>query len=98
MFKLPFNIYWSIIFKIIEERNISLTLTKVKAHSDDPYNNKVDQLAKSSLHSPPISITFNHIPYFRYIPLFEQMPIFTTFRPLNQRLLSNKALYSLLFS
>jgi ribonuclease HI len=90
MFKLPFNIYWSIIFKIIEERNISLTLTKVKAHSNDPYNDKVDQLAKSSLHSSSISITFNHIPYFSYIPLFEQMPIFTAFRPLIKDFLQTK--------
>ena len=82
MLKLPFNIYWSIIFKIIEDRNITLSLIKVTAYSDDPHNNKVDQLAKSSLHSVPLSFSLDHIPYFQYIPLFENMPINTAFCPL----------------
>src|SRR5215216_2906083 len=81
MFKIPFNVYWSFIFKLIDERNISLILKKVAAHSDDPFNNKVDQLAKSSLMSSPIPLTFKQTPYFSYIPTFNHMPILTTLRP-----------------
>ena len=75
MFKVPFYIFWSIIFKVIEERQITISLLKVTAHSNDPYNDKADQLAKSSLLSPPLSLSLNHIPFVNYIPTFNNMPI-----------------------
>ena len=56
-------------------------MKKVAAHSDDPYNHKVDQLAKSSLMSSPLPLNFNQTPYFSYIPTFNNIPIFTTLRP-----------------
>jgi len=65
----------------LEERNISLILKKVAAHSDDPFNNKVDQLAKSSLFHSPLPIQFKHTPYISYLPTFNNMPILTTLRP-----------------
>ena len=75
LFKVPFYIFWSIIFKVIEERQITISLVKVTAHSNDPYNDKADQLAKSSLFSPPLILSLNHIPFINYIPTFNNMPI-----------------------
>ncbi|GBB92040.1 hypothetical protein RclHR1_19570003 [Rhizophagus clarus] len=36
---------WAAIFKIIKSHYLTVTLTKVKAYSDDKYNNKADALA-----------------------------------------------------
>jgi hypothetical protein len=65
----------------LEERNISLLLKKVAAHLSDPYNNKVDILAKSSLLHSPLPIIFTQTSYLSYIPTFNNMPILTTLRP-----------------
>ena len=81
LFKTPFYIYWCFIFKLIEQRNLNVTLVKVKAHSNDPYNDKVDQLAKSTLYSPPLQLNFSYIPYISHIPMFHHLPINTSIRP-----------------
>ena len=45
-FKISYYPIWCLLFRLLNARNINITLHKVKAHTDDHYNNKVDQLAK----------------------------------------------------
>jgi ribonuclease HI len=81
LFKTPFYIYWCFIFKLIEQNQLSVKLVKVKAHSGDPHNEKVDKLAKSTLHQTPLSLSFTHTPYLSFIPTFRSAPINKEIRP-----------------
>ena len=50
---------WYNIAYIIKEKNISLTLKKIKAHSNNIFNEKADHLAKEATtykHDPIITI------------------------------------------
>ncbi|RGB32015.1 hypothetical protein C1646_763429 [Rhizophagus diaphanus] len=38
---------WQGIKQIIKTLNLTVTLTKVKAHSNDPHNDEADELAKN---------------------------------------------------
>src|SRR5215208_2264367 len=47
IFKISFYPIWFFVVKLIREKFISIELHKVKAHSNDHYNNVVDALAKT---------------------------------------------------
>ena len=40
--------------ELVKKKNLDLKLTKVKAHSNDPYNDEADALAKGVLNLPAI--------------------------------------------
>ena len=48
---------WSTIINTVKKKNIKLTLTKVKAHSNNPLNDKANILAKEASQLPSISWT-----------------------------------------
>jgi hypothetical protein len=81
LFSTPFYIYWCFIFKLIEQKQLSISLIKVKAHSDNHFNDLVDRLAKASLTNPPIEFSFSHVPYLSFIPTFKANPINKEIRP-----------------
>ncbi|PKY61211.1 hypothetical protein RhiirA4_485873, partial [Rhizophagus irregularis] len=70
----PNHLLWLSIKHLVDSRNLTITLCKVPAHDDCPYNNQVDLLAKRSFSSsqpstPPIGflrvpciISFNNLP------------------------------------
>ncbi|RIA83521.1 hypothetical protein C1645_833707 [Glomus cerebriforme] len=61
--KIPNFLIWQAIKYIIRSNAISLDLRKVKAHSNDLYNDAADALAKEGASSPTaIYLNFKHIP------------------------------------
>jgi len=81
LLKTPFYLFWCFILRIIEQNQIALFLVKVKSHSGNPFNEKVDQLAKSALTKPPLTLSLNHIPYIPFVPTFRNIPINKEIRP-----------------
>ncbi|GES86389.1 ribonuclease H-like domain-containing protein [Rhizophagus clarus] len=73
--KLKFTTYpvWSLILRLIEQKHLSVTFTKVKSHSGNVYNDQADQLSKAATSLSPIFLspkadpfalmtaTFNHL-------------------------------------
>ena len=59
-FKIPYFHIWSMLFSIIAQNSISVLFTKIKAHNDDLFNNKVDKLAKQ-LPAYQLSINKEHL-------------------------------------
>jgi ribonuclease HI len=51
---------WQCIFQIIYTLDLKVSMVKVKAHSGDFYNEKVDQLAKTSLDSSALHLNINN--------------------------------------
>ncbi|RIA87503.1 hypothetical protein C1645_740065 [Glomus cerebriforme] len=65
-FKNNNNLLWTILFDIIITNNIEIELIKVKAHSNDYYNNIVDTLAKRALVDPKIEFKTNSTKQIKY--------------------------------
>ena len=59
-FKIPYFHIWSTLFSLIAQNNISVSFTKVKAHNDDIFNNRVDKLAKQ-LPAHQLSVNKDHL-------------------------------------
>src|SRR5215216_810083 len=91
LFKTPFYIYWCFIFKLIEQKQLTLSLVKVKAHSGNPFNEKVDLLAKSVLTDTPLSLSFSRVPYLSFIPTFQSHPINKEIRPFFKDFINSKS-------
>src|SRR5215216_4307843 len=51
---------WQCIFQIIDTLALTVSMVKVKAHSGDLYNEKVDNLIKISLESSTLNININN--------------------------------------
>jgi ribonuclease HI/endonuclease/exonuclease/phosphatase family metal-dependent hydrolase len=66
---------WSIIIKLIKERNILLKLVKVKAHANDPWNNKADLLAKEASSAPRIKWSSAKAYRIQTVPKWKEIPI-----------------------
>src|SRR6185437_14298723 len=66
-FKETNNVLWAILRSITTKNNITLSFVKVKAHSNDQFNNKVDEMAKAATLAPRLTFKtsqFDHINYF----------------------------------
>ena len=75
IFKEQNNTLWSILRSIINISNIRLTFIKVKAHSGDHFNNKVDQMAKSAIFDTPLLLNYTELPSISYVPLWKNLYI-----------------------
>ncbi|PKY29581.1 hypothetical protein RhiirB3_391921 [Rhizophagus irregularis] len=61
--KINNNILWSTVHYIIDKLNLHITLYKVKAHSNNTFNDIADAQAKvGRLHQTPTSINHRHLP------------------------------------
>src|SRR4051812_15664001 len=56
-YRRPMHPIWNLIIKLLSERNITLFLYKVKGHSDNTFNQHVDELARQGLTSPTFVIS-----------------------------------------
>jgi ribonuclease HI len=54
--------YWACFFEVVSQMNLHLKLIKVKAHSRDVFNDKVDALAKSCLDSTAFQLNLHQSP------------------------------------
>src|SRR6266536_139701 len=74
-------IMWSCVEIIYKSHNLSVTLHKVRAHTDDIYNNMADELAKKGANSDikgcPDLINLSPI---KFIPKFYSLPIETNIK------------------
>ena len=52
---------WHTLLNILKSFNIQLTLYKVQAHSDDPFNNLADLLANNHTNSPILQFNYTNI-------------------------------------
>jgi ribonuclease HI len=59
-FKIPYFHLWSMLFSLLAQKHIAISFTKVNAHTDDIFNNKVDKLAKY-LPAHQLSINKDHL-------------------------------------
>jgi ribonuclease HI len=61
-------VHWSCLFDLISTRNLDVKLIKVKAHSNNLLNNKVDAMAKAALSLPIMQLLTNAAPqcFFKY--------------------------------
>jgi hypothetical protein len=53
------SIYWNIIRYIVTKLKLIIKIIKVKAHSDNRFNNIVDIIAKEGLHNNILEIDYN---------------------------------------
>ena len=56
---------WHTLLNVIKSFNIQLTLHKVQAHSDNPFNNRADQLANQHISASFLNFNYtnSHIPF-----------------------------------
>ena len=66
---------WSTIIDTVKKKNIKLTLTKVKAHSNNLLNDKADILAKEASQLPSISWTQSRKYKIQTIPKWKEIII-----------------------
>ncbi|RIA85708.1 hypothetical protein C1645_830390 [Glomus cerebriforme] len=74
-------LFWSILFNLLSDNNISLSFQKVQAHSSDRFNNMIDALIKDQ-HVSTSSITFlpHNLPIHSIIPKWNNILIDTHLR------------------
>src|SRR3954463_447469 len=83
---------WFSLFEVIDEQNLSLILHKVKGHSGDLYNEKVDQLAKNCLDSAALTFSLSNLKqyYYRYNGMCITVPIRPFIKDITQSIIYNK--------
>ncbi|EXX68035.1 hypothetical protein RirG_108850 [Rhizophagus irregularis DAOM 197198w] len=64
------HIAWRLIDTLIEKKGLTLRLHKVKAHSNDFWNDTADDLANMARQLPPIEINPTHLPGSLMTPLW----------------------------
>jgi ribonuclease HI len=80
------HLLWSFIMDTIEDKNLTVTLYKVKAHSNNVHNDMADELAAQGLNTEPINLHLNaHVNISLLLPVWNsikkilQARIFTNF-------------------
>ncbi|CAG8723539.1 10156_t:CDS:1, partial [Funneliformis caledonium] len=60
--KINNSVFWSCLFEVISEHNLDVYLIKIKAHSNNLLNNKVDAIAKDALILPALQLNLTAAP------------------------------------
>ncbi|CAH1766423.1 1548_t:CDS:1 [Entrophospora sp. SA101] len=76
IFKEKNRIFWSILYDISRINNITLSFRKIKAHTRNIYNERVDTLAKDALNLPILSFITTSS-YIKYEPKWKNIIIDT---------------------
>src|ERR1043165_8907531 len=77
------NLLWTILREVLQINNITLTFQKVRAHSGDFYNEKVDKLFKAAHNNQDINILIVNASQFdtmNVLPKWKKFNIETNFR------------------
>src|ERR1044071_6468121 len=77
------NLLWTILREVLQINNITLTFQKVRAHSGDLYNEKVDKLSKAAHNNQDINILMVNASQFdtmNVLPKWKKFNIETNFR------------------
>jgi ribonuclease HI len=85
---------WFFIDALIKYKKINLKVNKVKAHSNDSYNNKADELAKIGLNMAPINLEIPAVDHSLLAPIWNLMGTIKT----NQRKWMKKIAQSRIFN
>ena len=87
-------VHWSCLFEIITMHNLDVNLIKVKAHSNNLLNNKVDAMAKDALTHPVLQINMTDAPqsFCRY----NNQPVLLPIRQLVKDIFRHKHLQHIL--
>jgi ribonuclease HI len=89
------HLLWTFIMEIIKDKGLKLTLHKVKAHSNNIYNDMVDELATQGLNIEPINLNIKaHAINSLLLPIWNSMGIIDT----NHRKWMNKLLQARIFN
>ncbi|GBC05771.1 hypothetical protein RclHR1_06410008 [Rhizophagus clarus] len=92
------NPLWIILFEILSISHISLSLIKIKAHSNDINNNFVDSLARSSHALDPLPVCFTlNFTLISCFPLWKSIPIELNVRQFITNLSRNSGFEKFLF-
>jgi hypothetical protein len=83
-------VHWSCLFDLITNNNIEVTLIKVKAHSNNSFNNKVDAMAKAALNHQFLQINTIAAPKGYYT--YNNQPILTPIRQFIKNIFRHKQL------
>ncbi|RIA86480.1 hypothetical protein C1645_829202 [Glomus cerebriforme] len=76
------NLLWNLVINVVMFSSLNVNFIKVQAHSNNHFNTKVDQLAKSVNHINTLPLTFNYnfLPGINYLPLWKNIPIESNLR------------------
>jgi ribonuclease HI len=89
------HLLWTFIMEIIKDKGLKLTLHKVKAHSNNIYNDLADELATQGLNTEPINLNINaHANNSLLLPIWNSMGIIDT----NHRKWMKKLLQARIFN
>ena len=80
IFKETNNILWALLRSLIDTNNLQVSFHKVRAHSDDPFNNKVDRLAKTAIFDTVFSLNYTATNNIDYFPKWKNLYIETHLR------------------
>jgi ribonuclease HI len=73
------HLLWTFIIEIIKDKGLKLTLNKVKAHSNNIYNDMADELATQGLNTEPINLDIKaHAINSLLLPVWNSMGIIDT--------------------
>jgi ribonuclease HI len=73
------HLLWTFMIELIKQKNLTLTFHKVKAHSNDPYNDITDELTTQELNEDPINLHFQaHATNSLLLPTWNSMGIIDT--------------------
>jgi ribonuclease HI len=73
------HLLWTFIMEIIKNKNLKITLIKVKAHSNNIYNDMADELATQGLQTEPINLDINaHAVNSLLLPIWNSTGIIDT--------------------
>jgi ribonuclease HI len=73
------HLLWTFIMAIIKDKSLKLTLFKVKAHSNNIYNDMADELATQGLNTEPINLDIKaHASNSLLLPVWNSMGIIDT--------------------
>ena len=86
------NLLWTILREVIQINNITLTFQKVRAHSGNLYNEKVDKLSKAAHNNQDVNVLMVNASQFdtmNVIPTWKKFTVETNFRKFIAQLLRN---------